>query len=325
MRGSRTAIVAVLLGAIAIPAVAAPRADPVSRARAPVPGTSCQVFPADNIWNLDISRLPVHPKSRTWMRSMHAGSTDLHPDFGPPRYGIPFDVVGDAHPTTRVHFAYGSESDRGPYPFGRDTTIEGGSDRHAIMINRDTCTLYELFAAQWSRQRSRAGSGAVFRLGSNALRHRGWTSADAAGLPIFPGLVRWDEVRAGRIAHAIRFTADCTSKRYLWPARHEAGVSDRRCPPMGARFRLKRGFALKGASRDAKVILAAMKHYGLILADNGSDWYFQGEVDGHWTNGLMDQLKRIPASAFVAVDESGCRVKPDSGAAAPGPRCPVPR
>jgi hypothetical protein len=323
MRGSRYAA-AVLLGALVIPAAAPPHAHPDRSARAPVPGTACQVFPADNIWNLDISRLPVHAKSKTWKAAMHAGSTDLHPDFGPPHYGIPFDVVGNNHATTTVHFNYGSESDPGPYPFGADTSIEGGSDRHANMINRDTCTLFELFAADWNQGNPRAGSGAVFDLGSNALRHKGWTSADAAGLPIFPGLIRWDEVQAGRIGHAIRFTADCTSRHYLWPARHEAGVNDPRCPPMGARFRLKRGFALKGASADAKVILTAMKHYGLILADNGSDWYFQGEVNGHWTNGLMDQLKRIPASAFVAVDESGCRVKPNSAVAAPGPTCPVP-
>ena len=323
MRGSRLTVAVLLLVAIAIPAVAS-SARPVS-ARAPVPGTSCQVLPADNVWNLDISRLPVHHKSRIWKKAMHAGSTNLHPDFGPPHYGIPFDVVDDGHATTGVHFTYASESDAGPYPFGSDTTIEGGSDAHAIMVNRDTCTLYELFAAQWNGGNPRAGSGAVFDLGSNALRPKGWTSADAAGLPIFPGLIRWDEVQAGYIGHAIRFTADCTSRDYLWPARHQAGAVDRRCPPMGARFRLKRGFALKGASRDAKVIVNAMKHYGLILADNGSDWYFQGEVNGHWTNGLMDQLKRIPASAFVAVDESGCRVKPNSGVAVPGSRCPVPR
>jgi hypothetical protein len=324
MRGSRYAVVAVLLAALAIPASAAPHANPARSTRAPVPGSSCQVFPADNVWNLDISRLPVHAKSKTWKAAMRAGTTDLHPDFGPPHYGIPFDVVGNSHATATVHFNYGPESDPGPYPFGTDTTIEGGSDRHATMINRDTCTLYELFAADWNQGNPRAGSGAVFDLGSNALRHKGWTSADAAGLPIFPGLVRWDEVQAGRIGHAIRFTSDCTSQHYLWPARHEAGVPDPRCPPMGARFRLKRGFALKGASPDAKVILTAMKHYGLIVADNGSDWYFQGEVNGHWTNGLMDQLKRIPASAFVAVDESGCRVKPNSALAAAGPKCPVP-
>jgi hypothetical protein len=324
MRGSRPALVGVLLGALALPAAAAPHSILSGPSGAPVPGSSCQVFPSDNVWNLDISRLPVNAKNAMWKAAMHAGSTNLHPDFGPPRYGIPFDVVGSSHPRVHVRFTYRSESDPGPYPFGGDTTIEGGSDRHAIMIDRDRCRLFELFAARWDQGRPRAGSGAIFDLGSNALRHRGWTSADAAGLPIFPGLVRWDEVRAGRISHAIRFTADCTSRRFLWPARHQAGSSDRRCPPMGARFRLKRGFALKGAGRDAKVILAAMKRYGLILADNGSDWFFQGAVNAHWKNGLLDQLKRIPARAFVAVDESACRVRPNSGAAAAGPRCPVP-
>ena len=193
------------------------------------------------------------------------------------------------------------------------------------MIDRDTCTLYELYAAEWNGGDPTAGSGAIFDLegpNANDLRPATWTSADAAGLPIFPGLVRWDEVKAGAIEHAIRFTVNCTSRHYVWPARHQAGSSDGRCPPMGARFRLKAGFDTSNFSADAKVIIDAMKHYGLIVADNGSDWYFQGEVNPHWTNDLMDELKSIPAGSFVAVNEGGCRVSPNSAAFAYGPTCP---
>jgi hypothetical protein len=296
--------------------------------RAPVPGTGCTVFPDDNVWNLDVSRLPVHRRSKTWKRAMHAGSTRLHPDFGPPAYGMPFDVVGANHGTVRIDFRYADESDPGPYPFGPDIHIEGGSDAHAMMIDRDACVLYELYAADWNGGDPTAGSGAIYALAgarANDLRPAGWTSADAAGLPIFPGLVRWDEVRDGRIAHAIRFTASCTSRRYVWPARHQAGQDDPTCPPMGARFRLKAGFDVGGFSRDARVILEAMKHYGMIVADNGSDWYFQGEVNDHWTNDLLDELKAIPAGAFVAVNAAACRVSPDSAAFAYGPGCPAPR
>jgi hypothetical protein len=306
---------------------AAFQASAITPARAPVPGSACRVFPADNVWNMDVSKLPVARKNKVWKRSTHAGSTMLHPDFGPPAYGLPFDVVDDSSPRVPIDFGYADESDPGPYPFGPDIRIEGGSDRHALMIDRDTCTLYELFGAEWNGGNPTAGSGAIFQLvgaNSNDLRPATWTSADAAGLPIFPGLVRWDEVNAGAIQHAIRFTVGCTSRRYLWPARHQAGSDDGRCPPMGARFRLKAGFDSSAYSPDAKVILMAMKRYGMIVADNGSDWYFQGTVDPRWTNDLMDELKSIPAGAFVAVDESGCRVSPDSAEFAYGPRCPAP-
>lgn len=319
MRWFRAAVVAGLC--VTSTARSAPAIPPI---RAPVPGTSCSVFPSDNVWNMDVSALPKHPKSAVWKRSSSAGRTDLHPDFGPPSYGIPFDVVDASHDDVDVDFLYASESDDGPYPFGPDTTIEGGSDRHALMIDQDTCTLYELFDARWNGGDPRAGSGAVFDLGSNDLRPAGWTSADAAGLPIFPGLVRSDEVQTGEIDHAIRFTVDCTTRRYVWPARHQAGVSDRRCPPMGARFRLKAGFDLSGFSADARVVLVAMQRFGLMLADNGSDWFFQGTVDDGWANGLLDQLKQVPAGAFVAVDARGCRVSSDSAAFAYGPDCPAP-
>jgi hypothetical protein len=208
----------------------------------PVPDTNCTVFPADNIWNTRVDALPVHPESATWLASMHAGSTNLHPDFGPPSYGLPYNVVSNRHRTVRIRFRYASESDRVRYPFGPRTPIENGSDRHALIVNKSTCTLYELFDADWNRANPTAGSGAVFDLSSNGLRPNGWTSADAAGLPILPGLVRFDEVKAGSIGHAIRFTAQCTRDRHVWPARHDAGTSDQRCPPMGARFRLRAGF-----------------------------------------------------------------------------------
>jgi hypothetical protein len=276
---------------------------------------------------MDVSKLPVATKNKVWKRSMHAASTFLHPDFGPPNYGMPFDVVAGSHQKVHINFGYAGESDPGPYPFGPDIHIEGGSDRHAIMIDNDTCTLYELYAADWNGGNPTAGSGAIFHLqgaSANDLRPATWTSADAAGLPIFPGLVRWDEVQAGAIHHAIRFTVGCTSQQYVWPARHQAGSTDNRCPPMGARFRLNAGFDTSGYSANAKVIIDAMKRYGLIVADNGSDWFFQGEVNAHWTNDLMDELKRIPAAAFVAVNEAGCRVSPDSAAFAYGPSCPAP-
>jgi hypothetical protein len=219
----------------------------------------------------------------------------------------------------RIRFQYASESDHVPYPFGPHTPIERGSDRHALMVNRDTCTLYELFDARWNKGNPTAGSGAVFHLGSNALRPDGWTSADAAGLPIFPGLVRYDEVQAGAIRHAIRFTVECTRNRHVWPARHDAGVSDASCPPMGARFRLKGSYDISRYGSKARVVLRAMKHYGLIVADNGSNWYFQGTMDRRWSDRLLDQLKRVPARAFVAVNTSSCVAKRSSGRAA----CPA--
>jgi hypothetical protein len=296
---------------------------PMGRA-APVPRSKCKVFPANNVWNMDISRLPVNKLNATWKRSMHASTTKLHPDFGPPSYGIPFNVVGASQPTVHVAFNYASESDHVAYPFGPGTKIEGGSDRHALMINKSTCRLFELYAANWNGGHPTAGSGATWSLGSNRFRPRGWTSADAAGLPIFPGLVRLDEVKAGAIDHAIRFTVNCTRNRFIWPARHQAGVSNAHCPPMGARFRLRASFSEAGYGKGARVIIEAMKHYGLIVADNGSDWYFQGSVDRGWTYSLVDQLKKIPAGAFVAVDESKCIVAPASAAFAYGPGCPGP-
>jgi len=305
-----------------LPFLAAVALDAVPAAGAAPPTTSCQVFPADNIWNADISTLPVHARSAQWLASTAAASTNLHPDFGGPPYGFPYNVVDNTHPTYPVTFLYASESDAGPYPLGAVTSFENGSDRHALIINRDNCTLYELYNVSGSGSSWSAGSGAIFPLGSNALRPLGWTSADAAGLPIFPGLVRWDEVQAGAINHAIRFTAVQSDQSFLWPARHQAGsAANPALPPMGARFRLKGGYDISHFSVQARVILRAMQHYGLILADNGSNWFFSGTEDAAWPDSLLSELKTVPASQFEAVDESALIQSPNSAAVKPA--CPT--
>ncbi len=302
---------------------------------------NCPVFPANNAWNTDISKLPVDKHSAAWLRSMNSGSTNLHPDFGPSGgypYGIPYNVVTSSHRMVSVHFQYASESDRRPYPFGNDTRIEGGrnagGDRHALMLDKSTCTLYELYGARYG-SRPTAGSGAIWSLRSNKLRPAGWTSADAAGLPILPGLVNYGQVkRAARtgtpIRHAIRFTAERTRSAYIWPARHEAGSGGSlSLPPMGARFRLKLSFNVAGFCHstaycaDAKAVLTEMQHYGLILADNGSNWYFGGAAYPQWPSALVELLKRIPARDFQAVNESCLMVSRDSGQARGHQGCPV--
>jgi hypothetical protein len=279
----------------------------------PVAGTACSQFPASSWWHADVRTLPVHQRSRAWLSHMSTG-VDLHPDFGPsygdgPDYGIPITVVKSSHRTVKVSFYYPDESDKVRYPLGPDTRIEGGrgsgGDQHAIMIDRGRCKLYETYDTSARDGRWRAGSGAVWSLRSNKLRPDGWTSADAAGLPILPGLLRWNEVRDNRIDHAIRFTTDVTSKHHLWPARHDAGSrSSLSYPPMGARFRLKAGWSAAGLSPYAQRVVRAMKTYGLVLADNGSPWFFQGEQHAKWPEQLIEDLKTIPASAFVAVDAS---------------------
>ncbi len=288
-----------------------------------IPGTSCPAFPADNVWNTPVTGLPVSADSATWLASMGASTTFLHPDYGPSGrknrpHGIPWQIVSPSTRLVHVRFTYASQSDAGPYPLSRSTPIEHGSDRHAIMVNPSTCTLYELFDARvHARTTSTAGSGAIWSLQSDALRPAGWTSADAAGLAILPGLVNYDEVSSGAMDHAVRFTAQCTSQSYLWPARHEAGRADADCPPMGARFRLSAGFTLAPSlcSAMCQTVITTMKTYGLVLADNGSNWFFQGTADTRWTTAEVDQLKQIPASAFVAVDESCLMVAPNSGEA----------
>jgi hypothetical protein len=292
-------------------------------ASAPPAAANCPILPADNVWHADISGLPVHGRSGAWMGNMNAASTRLHPDFGSSGdpsapYGIPWTAVPGSHAKVTPTFDYADESDPGPYPFGPETPIEGGQqstgDRHALMLDRDSCVLYELYAANWNGGHPTAGSGAVFDLKSNALRPKDWTSADAAGLPILPGLLRLDEVQSGHVDHAIRFTAQRTDKSSLWPARHQAGsTNDANLPPMGARFRLRGDFDIAGYRPDTQVVLKAMQHYGLLLADNGSNWYFQGEAINNWDDGFISDLKRVPASAFEAVDESSLMIDPNSG------------
>ena len=276
-----------------------------------LPGSTCPAFPSDNYWHADVSRLPVSGRSAQWLSHMST-SRRLHPDFGG-SYGLPVTYVSGSHAKVGVTFDYASESDRVGYPLGSDTRLEGGSDRHAVVVDRSTCTLYETWATRTSSGRWYAGSGAHWNLRSNALRPDGWTSADAAGLPILPGLLRYDEVAAGRVDHAIRFTTDVTDRHHLWPARHDAGsVSDVTYPRMGARFRLKASFALSAYRPDTRAVLQAMKTYGLVLADNGSPWYFQGEQSSRWASAMLDQLKTVPASAFEAVDTSRLMVSPGS-------------
>ncbi|HEX9064643.1 MAG TPA: hypothetical protein VF843_06020 [Streptosporangiaceae bacterium] len=303
----------------------------------------CPMFPSDNVWNTDISKLPVDSHSNAWLKSMNSYSAYLHPDFGPDAggypYGIPYTVVTSSHPKVPIHFQYASESNKGPYPFGYDTRIEGGKaaggDRHALMLDRSTCTLYELWNARYGSHPT-AGSGAIWNLRSNALRPAGWTSADAAGLPILPGLLNYGQVRRAAktgvpIRHAIRFTAARTAGSYIWPARHEAGSgSVASLPPMGARFRLKLSFNVAGYCGrtmpycgDAKAVLTEMQHYGLILADNGSNWYFGGASFPQWPSGLVELLKNIPAKDFQAVNESCLMVARNSGQARARQGCPA--
>lgn len=316
MKSARFAASAAVILVTATLAVNQPR--PAQAAN--VPGTSCSVFPAGNIWNTDISGLPVHSQSAAWLASTGATTGRLlHPDFGAPPYGIPFNVVDNTHATTSFAFQYASESDPGPYPYGNDLLIEQGSDAHLLTVNKDTCKLYETFATNYAGP-STAGSGAIFDLGSDQLRPANWTSADAAGLPILPGLVRLDEVQAGSIAHAIRFTVQQSDKSYLWPARHQAGsANDPNLPPMGARFRLKMSYDISGFGHEAQVVLTAFKHYGLIVADNGSNWFFTGTEDAGWNSGpypqMITDLKQVPASAFEAVDESALMIDPNSAVA----------
>ncbi|MFA7266867.1 MAG: hypothetical protein WC054_11195 [Candidatus Nanopelagicales bacterium] len=301
--------------------------QPSAPASKRLPGTKCRAFPASNAWHADVSALPVHPRSAQWLASTEAASTDLHPDFGPSfgaqsvPYGIPITVVkSKKKPKQRVRFGYADESDNVRYPLNRKTKIEGGrnasGDRHAIVVHAKTCTLYETWNTRLTGSGWTAGSGAVWSLRSNKLRPAGWTSADAAGLPILPGLLRWDEVTSGKVDHAIRFTIGSSHNSYLWPARHRAGpTNDPGVPPMGARFRLKSSFDISGYSAHARVILRAMQRHGMVVADNGSDWYFQGTADTRWPNSLISELKRIPASGFEAVDVAPLQISPNSGKA----------
>ena len=275
---------------------------------------ACPVFPASNAWNQRVDRLPVAADSTRIVASI--GLDDhLHADFGSGLYegrpiGIPITVVGAGQKRTRVAFEYADESDQGPYPIPANVAIEGGrnagGDRHALIVDRDRCTLYELFALS-PRQGGgwRAGSGAIWDLRSNRLRRAGWTSADAAGLPILPGLARYEEVARGRIDHALRFTVQRTRRAYVFPARHFASdLTDASLPPMGLRVRLKQSYATGGFPRQARIVLQALKKYGMLVADNGSDWYVSGAPHPSWSNEQLHALHRVPGSAFEVVDAS---------------------
>lgn len=292
---------------------------------------SCAVFPTDSIWNVRVDALPVDGNSASYVATVGADA-GLHPDFGagdwPPGsgspIGIPFDVVPASQPLVPITFLYDDESDPGPYPIPPDAAIEGGpfadGDRHVLVLESGSCSLYELFdalpidgGAWWS-----AGSGAVFPLDSYALRPEGWTSADAAGLPILPGLVRYDEVAAGRIEHALRFTAPETRRAYVWPARHFASShTAAHYPPMGQRFRLRSDFDLSGFSPSVQVILQALKEYGMMLADNGSAWFVSGVPDERWSNSVLAQLGAVKGSDLEALDVSSLMIDPDSSRAIP--------
>ncbi len=283
----------------------------------------CQIFPDDNIWNTPIDTLPVHSNSAAYIQTIGTDRT-LRADFGSGLWegapiGIPYITVPGNQPKVAVTFEYDDESDAGPYPVPADAPIEGGpdsdGDRHVIMVDTDNCILYELYAAYPQNDGTwQAGSGAIYDLNSHTLRPDGWTSADAAGLPILPGLVRYDEVASGEITHAIRFTVPQTQRAYLWPARHFASsLTGTEYPPMGLRLRLKANFDISGYSPEIQVILRALKKYGLILADNGSSYYMSGAPDERWDNNMLRELLQITGSNLEAVDVSGLMISANSG------------
>ena len=274
-----------------------------------LPGAAgCTVFPATNVWNKDISTLPVARNSSAMINAIGL-TRGLHPDFGSNLdYGIPYGVVDASVPKVNVSFDYADESNPGPYPIPANPPMEAGGDHHVLLVNKSTCTLYEMWDARQNTDGSwAAGSGAIWNLKSNALRPDGWTSADAAGLPILPGLVRYDEVTAGLIAHALRFTAPRTRNTHIYPARHDAGHNDSTLPPMGLRVRLKASVNISKFSPRVQVILIALKHYGMLLADNGSPWYIQGVSDARWNDDDLHKLGQITGKDLEVVDTSTLR------------------
>ena len=326
MRRLSVVLVALVVGAGVGPAVA----EPVPQAPA------CPDFPADSYWHADVSALPVHPRSAAYVASMGL-DTNVHPDFGSGTWdggpiGIPYTVADASTPRVAVSFEYDGESDPGPYPIPRNAPIEGGpqadGDRHVLVVDRSACRLYELFDARPNPDGSwRAGSGATWDLRSNALRPDGWTSADAAGLPILPGLVRYDEVASGSIDHAIRVTARATQAAHLWPARHDAGSTNADLPPMGLRLRLRASVDVTRFPAEVQVILRAMQRYGVIVADNGSSWFLSGAPDDRWDNDVLAALRQLRGRDFEAVDASSLMADPSSGrvrGATPSPQPPPP-
>jgi hypothetical protein len=297
---------------------------PVAAGAAPPVISGCQIFPADNVWNAPIDTMPVDPNSSAYVSTI-GPNTGVHPDFGAGLWdgepmGIPYNVVPGTQPKVAISFDYADESDPGPYPIPPNPLIEGGDqstgDRHVLVLDSDNCILYETWSTYPNSDGTwHAGSGAVFNLRSDALRPAGWTSSDAAGLPILPGLLLYDEVASGEITHAVRFTVPQTRNTYIWPARHYASsLTDTKYPPMGQRFRLKASFDISAFSTQTQVILQGLKKYGMILADNGSSWYIQGVPDSRWDNDtLVGELGQVKGSDFEAIDESSLMVNQDSG------------
>jgi hypothetical protein len=285
---------------------------------------SCPVLPADNIWNTPVDQLPVAPNSSTYVNTIGA-TTGVHADFGSGTWnggpiGIPFITVPGTQTKYPATFQYADESDPGPYAIPLNAPIEGGSqstgDRHAISVDIDNCILYELYSAYPQTSSWTAGSGAIFNLLSNALRPSSWTSADAAGLPIMPGLARYDEIAAGEIRHALRFTVPQTQRSWVWPARHYASsLTGSQYPPMGVRFRLRANFDISTYSAANQVILRALKKYGMMIADNGSAWFLSGAPDPRWNDSDLHSLGNVKGSDFEVVDVSGLMISPDSGQA----------
>jgi hypothetical protein len=273
----------------------------------------CPTFPANNPWNQRVDNLPVAANSAQLIASIGLDN-GVHPDFGSGLWdgapiGIPFDVVSKATPRSHVSFLYASESDRGPYPIPENVHVEGGSDRHAVLLDRSACRLYELYDLERTASGWHAASGAIWNLRSNALRPAGWTSADAAGLPILPGLARWDgDASTGAIDHALRFTASRTRQAYVYPARHYASSdTDPSLPPMGLRVRLKANVDISKLPPQARLVATAMKRYGMILADNGSPWYVSGAPSPHWSNDQLHALGQLTGADFEVVDTSKLR------------------
>jgi hypothetical protein len=311
-----------LLAAVAVLTLAVAPAAPASGAPS-LAASGCPLFPADSVWHAPVSGLAVHPRSRAYLTAMGSGA-GIHADFGSGTWeggpiGIPYTVVPPGQPKVPVRFGYAAESDPGPYPIPPDAPVEGGpdagGDRHVLVVQAGSCRLFELFDAHRDGVGWRAGSGAVFDLRSNRLRPAGWTSADAAGLPILAGLVRYEEVARGRIDHAIRVTVDRSQAAYLWPARHQAGQAGASLPPMGLRLRLRAGVDIGGFPSQARVILQAMRTYGLVVADNGSSGFIGGVPDERWDNDALHQLGRVTLADFEAVDTAPLRISPASAAA----------
>jgi hypothetical protein len=272
----------------------------------------CPVFPASNPWNKRVDRLPLAQSSGTIIASIGEG-TGLHADFGSGLWqgspiGIPFDVVSRSTSRARLTFEYSDESDHVGYPIPKGVHIEGGSDHHALLLDKNACRLYELGGLERQSGRWHAWAGATWNLRSNRVRPAGWTSADAAGLPIFPGLARYDEVRRGVIDHALRFTVQRTRRAYVYPARHYASdLTSLSLPPMGLRVRLKASFDVRPFPRQARIVLVALKRYGMIVADNGSDWYISGAPNRGWSNDQLHTLGRVKGSDFEVIDTSKLR------------------